>query len=157
MDHESVDRPSHQGAGDQPANGGPNERNLVTFRHFFFQTRRKKLIHLLPAYRLARATPLISIKTLAALPPRPLGKPCSQSVVDSLVAFARELPLSEVFVVLIHIKRASKRLAMMRRVRLRSASYDGEAQDEWMERRDTQRGGGQETTGTGYWHKVVRT
>jgi hypothetical protein len=65
VDHESVDCPSHQTAGEQPANGDPNERKLVTFRQFFFPTRRKKLIHLLPAYRLARAALLISIKTLA--------------------------------------------------------------------------------------------
>jgi hypothetical protein len=65
MDHESVDCPSHQTAGEQPANGDPNERKLVTSRHFSFPARQKNLIPLLPAYRLASAELLILIKTLA--------------------------------------------------------------------------------------------
>jgi len=41
VDHESVDRPSHQTAGEQPANGDPNERKLVTSRHFSVPARQK--------------------------------------------------------------------------------------------------------------------
>jgi len=75
---------------------------------------------------------------------------------------------------LIHIKPASKKIgndaaALGFAVPATAlALSDGEAQTSGMERRgerregrrerrDTQRGGGQETTGTGYWHKVVRT